>query len=307
MPETDPLPAASARRRVAPPSTAFIACSPILPSHQALLQTRRKRPPPTRDEMHRVTCPPSQNYVMHLFMSSDAHAAPRRHDADSTAPRSRADRKLAWLSIALRSAVVTAAALAAATAAAGPAGPAPVQAAAAIGRAVLGSNTLERRYLVTDSAALLRYALPVDESTDPPVRKVQALLERLGIDLKSKGPVSVQFLKRDLSALDRVMRAEQIDMLLQVPAKRRAEASQILSDVNRTILMMESELGVDSNDQPGGDSIAASFASVAYAVRDIVTSKPTSAPAFDGTSGCFVHLRWPSPTRIVHARVERLS
>ena len=120
--------------------------------------------------------------------------------------------------------------------------------AAASAKGVLSTNNLFRRYIVTDSAAILRYAIPLpSERTGlgpPAVRSVQQLLERLSIDLRTRGTAGIVSARRDLLKLNELLSQEQLDILLDVPAKRRQDAAQLLAELERTIAQMEAELGI---------------------------------------------------------------
>jgi peptidylprolyl isomerase len=151
---------------------------------------------------------------------------------------------------------------------------------------VLETNTLQRRYIVTDAAALLRYSLPLDEATDPPARNAQVLLEKLGIDLRARGGAGQNGVRRDLAALDRLLQSQRVDMLLQVPAKRRVEASNIIAVVGHAIAALEGELGIGYSADNTPNNVYTIFpkqlASVGVALLDIVASPGvTAAPKFD--------------------------
>lgn len=146
---------------------------------------------------------------------------------------------------------------------------------------VLQANTLARRYVVTDSAALLRYSLPIDESINPPVREAQRLLERVGVDLRSRGAAGSQGVRRDLALLDKLLQAEGVDILLQIPAKRRADASQLISRLENQVAALEGELGVVHLDTKSSSLLPDSLASLGSLVSDITSRKATAAPKYD--------------------------
>jgi peptidylprolyl isomerase len=150
---------------------------------------------------------------------------------------------------------------------------------------VLQTNTLQRRYIVTDSAALLRYALPLDESTDPPARAAQALLEKLGLDLRVRGASGRIVMRRDLATLDRLLQSQRVDMLLQVPAKRRIEASNVIAGIDQAVLCLEGELGIPSsaNTSDAADGIfPKQFVWIGAAFVDTFSGpSATAAPRFD--------------------------
>ncbi len=78
---------------------------------------------------------------------------------------------------------------------------------------------------VTDGAALLRYALPID---NPEIRKVQGELEGLSEWLRSKrwGPI-----KRDLSRVERQLDRKRDAILAAVPADRQAQAIALIDNI----------------------------------------------------------------------------
>lgn len=176
---------------------------------------------------------------------------------------------------------------------------------------MLSTNTLARRYLITDSAALLRYALPVDETLDPPVRVAQTLLERVGVDLRSSGPVGSQGLRRDISALETVLKDQSLDMLLQVPAKHRLEASALIAELRNGVTRLESELGLEYVGRGAPSSISDRLESIASVVKDVSVPKRLGRQNFDGTlpPPFCTHLRScapvPDSSRYISADTKR--
>lgn len=75
---------------------------------------------------------------------------------------------------------------------------------------------------VTDGAAILRYALPID---NPEIRKVQGELEGLSEWLRSKRWGSI---KKDLSKVERLLDRKRDAILAAVPAERQAQAIALL-------------------------------------------------------------------------------
>lgn len=84
---------------------------------------------------------------------------------------------------------------------------------------VLSEDTLMRRYIVTSGEALLRYSLPIGESADKlPIRKLQLALEKLDIDLRSKGPAALRGARRDIRDAEELLTAgQQLNIALDVP------------------------------------------------------------------------------------------
>ncbi|MBE9059739.1 peptidylprolyl isomerase [cf. Phormidesmis sp. LEGE 11477] len=78
---------------------------------------------------------------------------------------------------------------------------------------------------ITDGAALLRYALPVDNKE---IRSIQGNLEEISEWLRSKrwGPM-----KKDVKKVERVLNKKREAILASVPEERQAQASEILDSL----------------------------------------------------------------------------
>jgi len=140
---------------------------------------------------------------------------------------------------------------------------------------VVSENTLARRYIVTDGSALLRYALPLPAERyapvagfssaptggvggvggvggggasavpAPAVRRLQRALETLGVDLRARGSASVTSARADLLRVADILSAGgRVEMLLDVPRPRRAEAAALLSELDRVFAALLDELGL---------------------------------------------------------------
>ena len=79
---------------------------------------------------------------------------------------------------------------------------------------------------VTDGAAILRYALPID---NPEIRKVQGELEGLSEWLRSKRWGSM---KKDLNKVERVLNRKRDAILAAVPADRQDKAAALLDSLS---------------------------------------------------------------------------
>lgn len=114
-------------------------------------------------------------------------------------------------------------------------------------KGVLSTNTIFRRYVVTDSDAILRYALPLPSErsgVEPvPIRQVQEQLERLGVDLRARGAAGLISGRRDLARLRDLLTTSRLDVLLDVPAKKRQQAAELLSKLEACLNEIEDELG----------------------------------------------------------------
>ncbi|KAI0564068.1 ubiquitin conjugating enzyme E2 [Gracilaria domingensis] len=117
-------------------------------------------------------------------------------------------------------------------------------------KGLLSTNTIFRRYLITDSDAILRYSLPIPSerfSTEPiPIRRIQEQLERLGVDLRARGAAGRIAGRRDVQKLRELLTTSRLDVLLDVPADKRKVAAQSLSALEGCLLEIEEELQVSS-------------------------------------------------------------
>lgn len=159
-------------------------------------------------------------------------------------------------------------------------------------KTVLSTNTILRRYVATDSAAILRYSLPLPServlgASPPPIRRAQELLERLGVDLRARGAAGEIGGRKDLARLRKLLVNERLDILLDVPAKRRLAAANLLAKLENAVGEIESELGV--TERTGLKSLFPSqMVAVTDAFQQVIerrnnTSKRTN---FDGTFWC---------------------
>lgn len=114
---------------------------------------------------------------------------------------------------------------------------------------VLSKNTLLRRYVTTDAEAVLRYAVPLPAERRgagepvPVIREVQGELELLGVDLRARGSAGLVAGRRDLSRVKSMLEKGRLDLLLDVPPRRRAEAADMLSALEKAVGLIENELG----------------------------------------------------------------
>lgn len=109
---------------------------------------------------------------------------------------------------------------------------------------LLSENTIFRRYLITDSSAILRYSLPLP--TDPvqlPIRDIQDCLERLGVHQRSHGVAGLIASRKDLAELQKLLTGRQLDVLLDVPAKYRTESAESLANLEKNVDLIRQELG----------------------------------------------------------------
>lgn len=118
-------------------------------------------------------------------------------------------------------------------------------------KTLLTENTIFRRYLVTDSAAILRYSLPLPSERqklpDPaPIRLVQESLEKLGVHLRARGAAGLIAGRRDLVTLRQLLSQRQLDILLDVPARSRKLAAVKLADLERIVSYIQDNLGTST-------------------------------------------------------------
>lgn len=96
---------------------------------------------------------------------------------------------------------------------------------------------------ITDSRALLRYALPIDNQ---PVRKLQKSLEDISTELRANrrwGAVS-----RDLSQASRVL-AQPAKILASIPPERQPQATALLDQLKSGISQLEEVVKTKDKDQ----------------------------------------------------------
>lgn len=145
-------------------------------------------------------------------------------------------------------------------------------------KTVLSSNTILRRYVATDADAILRYSLPLPserlspEAVPPPIRRAQELLERLAVDVRARGAAGLIVGRRDLAKLTHLLTSERLDILLDVPAKKRTAAAELLAELERKVADIESELGL-----PPANVAASLFprqiVAVTETIQDVVESR----------------------------------
>lgn len=156
----------------------------------------------------------------------------------------------------------------------------------------LAENTILRRYVVTDSDAILRYSLPLPSerlpgAPAPPIRRVQELLERFGVDLRARGAAGLITGRRDLSRLRQVLAAERLDILLDVPAKKRTAAAEFMSQLESVISQVEDELGLPPA-TVGSSFLPSQIVAVQETLQDVAASRSsmTKRTSFDGMFNC---------------------
>lgn len=158
-------------------------------------------------------------------------------------------------------------------------------------KTVLSSNTILRRYVATDSDAILRYALPLPsertgETNPPTIRRAQELLERLGVDVRARGAAGLIAGRRDLTKLRTLIVNERLDILLGVPAKKRTAAAEYLSSMEKKIAGIEGELGLPSG-SPGFGAASVfpkQIIAVTDTIQDVIESRNSMSKRtnFDG-------------------------
>jgi peptidylprolyl isomerase len=96
---------------------------------------------------------------------------------------------------------------------------------------------------ITDGRALLRYALPID-NTD--VRKLQGAIEETSDTLRvSRKRLSA--IKGNLTQADRIVSARAKDLLKSVPEKQQAQGEQLVEKIRADLAEMRA--GVEANDR----------------------------------------------------------
>lgn len=112
---------------------------------------------------------------------------------------------------------------------------------------------------------------------------MQELLERLGVDVRARGAAGMVAGRRDLTRLRALLTAERLDVLLDVPAKKRAVAASSMADMEQRIALLEEELGVGAAETGAdvGGRIASVFpkqiVAVTETLQDVVESRNTMA------------------------------
>lgn len=151
-------------------------------------------------------------------------------------------------------------------------------------KGVLATNTILRRYVVTDPEAILRYALPIPServSTDQiPIRRVQELLERLGVDLRARGAAGLISGRRDLAKLREILLTQRLDVLLDVPAKKRQRAAEFLSKLEACLTDIQGELGLAYTPRDSG-VFPPQIMEMQQTLSDVFTARNSAAKQFN--------------------------
>lgn len=144
-------------------------------------------------------------------------------------------------------------------------------------KGVLSTNTLFRRYVVTDGDAVLRYALPLPAERAgedmPPIRRIQQLLEQLGIDVRARGAAGTFAARSSLARLRGTLDTERLDVLLGVPASKRAAVGDDLARLDRLVAALAAEI-------TGGEAGSTPFPPQLMAVQGVLRDAlaPRTAP-----------------------------
>ena len=160
---------------------------------------------------------------------------------------------------------------------------------------ILSTNTLFRRYIVTDSDAILRYALPLPaerrgETTLTPIRRVQRLLEQLGVDLRAKRGAAGNFAARaTLTDLSVLLQTQRLDILLDVPASQRKNAADVLAKLQTSAdALIEEIVNGQPFDAPTlGSVFPPKIVAMGDVLKDALAAKRFAALNYDGA---FVYL-----------------
>lgn len=113
---------------------------------------------------------------------------------------------------------------------------------------------------------------------------MQELLERLGVDVRARGAAGLINGRRDLAKLRQVLDAERLDILLDVPAKKRTAAADYMSRLEACIAQIEDELGLPPP-LIGASLFPKEIVAVQETLQDVVQSRNsmTKRTNFDGT------------------------
>lgn len=142
---------------------------------------------------------------------------------------------------------------------------------------LLTENTIYRRYLVTDSSAILRYSLtlPSERVNDPQpaaIRVIQESLEKLGVHQKNGGVAGLIASRRDVSDLKQTLVERQLDVLLDVPARSRQVAAKALAKLELSVQQLAAELG-DSGPVIGQNFLPQQAVRAQQTLRDAFTPR----------------------------------
>lgn len=158
---------------------------------------------------------------------------------------------------------------------------------AASNRGVLSSNTELRRVVATDAVAILQHALPLPAEVRgedvPPVRLLQTELERLALCTRSRTGAARQLNARaSLLRIGQLLGERRLDLLLDVPAVRRADAAIALSKIDRSVSELTYALAV-AETPPGMTLFPPKLAAFAGALADSFDGDNEN-DAFDGVA-----------------------
>ncbi len=154
-------------------------------------------------------------------------------------------------------------------------------------RGVLSSNTELRRVVATDAIAILQHALPLPAEVRgeevPPVRLLQTELERLALCTRSRTGAARQLNARaSLLRIGQLLGERRLDLLLDVPAARRADAAAALSKIDRSVSELTYALAV-AESPPGAALFPPKLAAFAGALADSFDGDAAN-DAFDGVA-----------------------
>ena len=104
-------------------------------------------------------------------------------------------------------------------------------------------SSLPQGNAVTDPAAILQYALPIDNE---PVRDLQGSLEDIGTQLRSKrwSPIN-----RDLKSASRVMSYKSSELLESIPDERKPQAETLIAQINEGINRLREAVEAQDKEQ----------------------------------------------------------
>lgn len=97
---------------------------------------------------------------------------------------------------------------------------------------------------ITDGKALLRYALPIDNST---VRKLQSDLEDISTQLRANRRWSA--VSSDVSSASRILNYRQEDLLAGVPEPRKAEAESLVAQLQASLVDLQAATDAKDKEQ----------------------------------------------------------
>jgi len=150
---------------------------------------------------------------------------------------------------------------------------------------VLSTNTEIRRVVATDSTAILQHALPIAQELrgeeSPPIRTVQFELERIALSTRSRTGVARKLNARaSMLRINSILNERRLDLLLDVPGIRRADAAVALARLDKSVAAMEGALGL--SDAPKSTLFPTRVVAFAGALADSFDSDSDSS--FDSDS-----------------------